>query len=373
MNMAIKDLEQIAVDSRMLASNFTDVVPSCCGADADPKTFLMNNHPLYAWLINTQLSARVRDEMNGRNANCFLYKDSDGYKLKVPATFWSLAPQGSAEECCWVPFDFAKCEGEVPIKRLCLKDCDTIDDELMGRFLRVNDDFGGVARSGETYWETKKRIARMSMAFLTVLNLMHGRIGQTTNVVKEFHGLFDVMSNPAVVAVDGTNILSAFASIACRFRALGITNAVIAVNPIIYASIDAAVQPSQFGIMPSGWTRVNGELYAYGMRFIEDRFVPVDIEDGLGEAWLLSSDAVGAWLATDLMPADAFIKESGHKEQTLANGCGSDCTYYYNYGSVFNNNANRLARIINIPISGQCVSSTADITGVIFPQTLIPA
>lgn len=374
MNMAINELEQIAVDSRMLATNFTDVVPSCCGADMNAKTFLQNRHPLYDWLINTQLSARVRDEMSGRNANCFLYSTHSSYYLKVPGTFWSLAPEGSAEECCWAPFDFAKCEGEVPVKRLCLKDCDSIDNELLGRFLRVNGSYDGIAEDGETYWETKKRIARLSMAFLTVYNVMYGRMGQTTNILKEFHGLFDVMSNPAVVSVSGTNVLSAFASIACRFRTLGVdfNNTVIAVNPIVYASINAAVQPDQYNRLPSGWTRNGNELRFEGMRFIEDRFVPVDMEEATGEAWILSSDAVGLWLATDILPADSFIKESGHQEQTLANGCGSSCTYYYNFGAVFNNNANRIGKVVNIPISGACIASTGDLGAIINPTTLIP-
>lgn len=373
-NMEMKLLEQVAVDSRMLATNFTDVIPDCCGPEVDVKTVLMNTYPLYGWLIGTSLSRRVRNTLSGNDANCFLVKGDDGYEIKVPGSFWSLEPTGSAEECCWSPFDFAKCASSVPVRRLCLKDCDSIDDELMGRFLRVNGNYGGVTRSGESYTDTKKRIARLSMAFLTVYNIMYGRIGMTTNILKEFHGLFDVMSNAAIVAIPGANVLSAFDSLWCRMSFLGETSGfVFAVNPILYATLESVVIPGQFGDLPAGWARNGDSLTFHGISFIQDRFVPVDMANGTGEIWLLAGDAVGAWMATDLMPADPFIKESGHQEQSLTDGCGSSCTYYYNYGTVFNNNANRLARIVDVPISATCMATTGDLGALINPTTLIPA
>lgn len=372
--MALIDkLSEIAVDKRLLATNFTDVIPDCCGAEVDPVVELQNRHPLYNWLIGTELSRRVRGEINGNNGNCFLQKGEDGYVIKVPGTFWTLEPTSSAEECCWPPLDFAKCAGEVPVNRLCLKDCDSVDDELLGRLVSVNNNYGGVARSGESYTDTKKRIARLSMAFLTVYNVMYGRDNYTTTILKPFHGLFEVMSNPAVVPIPGANVLSAFDTLACRLALMGdLSGYVIAVNPVIYSSLLSVIRLSQYGEYPAGWTR-NGDNIAFrGMRFIQDRFVPVDIENGTGEAWVLTGDAVGLWLATDLLPADPFIKESGHKEESLADGCGSSCTFYYNYGAAFNNNANRIARIVDIPISAHCVQATADIANLVNPTTLIP-
>lgn len=371
--MALKPLEEIAVDKRLLATNFTDVIPDCCGADVDPVTELQNKHPLYTWLVATELSRRVRGSINGANGNCFLQKGEDGYVIKVPGTFWSLEPTDSSEECCWPPFDFAKCAGEVPVNRLCLKDCDSIDDELLGNFLRVNGNYGGLTRSGENYTQTKKRIAKLSMAFLTAYNVMYGMDDYTTSVLKPFHGVFQVMSNPAVVAITGANILSAFDTLACRLALLGdLSGYVIAVNPVIYNTLLTVIRLSQYGQYPAGWTRSGDTISFHGMRFIVDKFVPVDLEAGTGEAWILTGDAIGLWMATDLLVADAFIKESGHQEQSLADGCGSSCTYYYNFGAAFNNNANRLARIVHIPISAHCAEAAADLSGLVNPITLIP-
>lgn len=374
MTKELEMLANIAVDRKELATNFVDVVPDCCGAGADVKTELMNRYPLYTWLINTQLSQRVRSMISGEDGMCILHKDSNGnYVIDVPNVYWSELPTSSAEECCWQPFDFAKCGAPVPVNRLCLKDCDNIDNELLGRVVRMNQSYGELARQGESLWDTKKRIARISMAFLTAYNVILGTSSTSTGVLKPFHGLLEVMSNPAVAAVVGSDILSAFDSLYCRMAILGVDGYVFAVNPLIYESILSAIRPSQYGLYPFGWARNGDEVTFHGIRFLQDRHVPVDLQAGTGEVWALKSDAVGAWMATDLMPADAFIKESGHREETLANGCGSSCTFYYNFGSVFNNNSNKLMRITGIPVSANCAASTGDLGGLVMPETLIPA
>lgn len=369
----LKLLESIAVDKKRLATNFVDVIPNCCGAPAELKTAILNQHPLYQWLISTSLSQRVRAEIDGQNGMCILHKDSNGnYVIDVPENFWSLPTTSSAEECCWQPFDFAKCGGSVPVKRLCLKDCDNVDNELLGQVVGLNANYGEFGSQGESLWDVKKRIARLSMAFLTAYNVILGTTTNTTDVLKPFHGLLQVMANPAVATIEGADILSAFDSLYCRLALLGAGDYVFAVNPIIYNSLLSVIRVGQFGELPLGWTRNGDELAFHGIGFIQDRHVPVDMADGVGEVWLLTGDAVGAWMATDLMPADAFIKESGHQEETLANGCGSSCTYYYNFGAAFNNNANKLMRIVNIPVSAYCLGSTSDLGALIMPTTLAP-
>ena len=372
MTREMEMLASIAVDQKTLATNFVDVIPDCCGVGADVKTELINFSPLYNYLINTSLARRVRAMIDGENGMCILHKSNDDYVIDIPGSYWSEPAQSTAEECCWQPFDFAKCASSVPVKRLCLKDCDNIDNELLGGLLRMNASYGDLARQGESLWETKKRIARISMAFLTMNNVILGTTAATTDILKPFHGLMEVMSNPAVVTVAGADILSAFDSLYCRMTLLGAGDYTFAVNPLIYESIRSVVRPGQFGELPSGWAMNGEEITFHGIGFIQDRHVPVNLTAGTGEVWALKGDAVGAWMATDLMPADPFIKESGHKEETLANGCGSSCTFYYNYGSVFNNNSNKLMRITGIPVSAACAASTGDLGALILPQTLIP-
>ena len=375
MNMNLRELENIAVDIKYLASNFTDVIPECCGTGLDVATELMNRHPVLNWILNSELTNRIRQEMNDRGAQCVIVPDdSNGYNIKVPGKFWSLEPDTDEEACCFPPMDFAKCAGEVPITRICVKDCDSIDHELLGQFFRLDRDYGEIGGAGQTYVETRKRIARLSMAFYTARNMMLGTIGSTSPGLKSFHGLLNVMSNNAVVAVPGGNILSAFATIACRIYAIGgdFSNYIIAVNPIIKQTLLSVVRPGANGELPDGWTRNDDTLRFHGAEVIADRFVPFNMTANTGEAWFLASDAVGGWMATDLLPSDDFIKHGAYTEETVANGCGSECDYYYNYGAVFNNNAARLARIVNIPASAYCAAGTGDLGSLINPTTLIP-
>lgn len=374
--MDLASLENIAVDIKELASNFTDVIPDCCGQGADPASELVNRHPVLNWILNTELTNRIKRDMNERGVQCILVPNNDdnGYEIKVPGKFWSLDPETDNEACCFPPMDFAKCASTVPVTRLCVKDCDSIDHELLGRFFRMDRTYGEVARQGDDYNEVRRRIAKLSMAFYMARNMMLGSVGVTAPGLKSFHGLFGVMSNPAVVAVPGGSILSAFNTIACRIMTIGgdLGSYIIAVNPLIKATILSVVRPDRNGQYPDGWTRTGDEVRFHNAPVVADKFVPFNMNNNTGEAWFLGSDAVGGWMATDLIPSDDFIKRGGYQEQTLANGCGSECEYYYNYGAVFNNNAARLARVVDIPVSAYCAAGTGDLGSLINPTTLIP-
>lgn len=371
MNMNIRTLDNVAVDMKQLSTNFGDIAYDCYGMDgATLKTELQNRFPVVMWLLGTRLSRTV---ISGASRNMMgLHKNEDGeWVLEVPRTIWTTLPASTENECCWLPFDFAKCAGNVPLKLLCLKDCENILDGFVSEIIKPGR-IEGISSAGESLASVKRRIARLSMAFLTAQNVMLGVDNAATTVLKPFHGLLQVMENPAVTSIDGTNILAAFDELGCRMDVIGgFEDTVIAVNPIIYSSIEAEVRPGQNGELPAGWARRGDRLYFKGIAFIEDRLVPVDTANGTGDAWILNGDAIGAYLATDLAPTDRFIREAG-TEETQANGCRTECTYYYNFGAVFNNNANKLAVISDIPVSTACAGTLGSLGGLIVPKTLIP-
>lgn len=370
MNMDIRNLDSVAVDVKQLSTNFGDIAYDCYGMDgATLKTELQNRFPLVMWLLGTRLTRSV---MSAATRNMMgIHKEEDEWVLEVPRTIWTELPTSTANECCWLPFDFAKCAGNVPLKLLCLKDCDKILDEFVSQMIKPGA-IAGISAAGESLAAVKKRIARLSMAFFTAHNVILGVDNAYTDTLKPFHGLLQVMENQAVVKIYGSSILSAFDELGCRLDVLGgYEDSVIAVHPMIYAAIEAAVRPGQNGELPAGWARRGDRLYFKGIRFLEDKLVPLDTTAGTGEAWLLNGDAVGAFLATDLAPTDRFIRNTT-SEETAANGCRTECTYYYNFGAAFNNNANKLAVIVDIPVQAACANTIASLGGVVVPQTLIP-
>lgn len=372
MNMSTQMLESVAIDKTVLATNLPELA-DCTGAGLDPKTEIQNRFPLVTWLLNTELTRRTRNAI-ADEGNCLLHKDPSTGKwvIEMPRELWSLVPEASeTEECCWQPFDFAKCGGNVPLNLLCLKDCDSIMDELVGRNVGFGSSAGELARKGEKLNEIKRRIARLSMAFYTANTVILGHDNVYTNILKPFHGLMQVMENPAIAVIDGTNILQAFASAWCRLALMGV-EVTFAVNPVTYQGILAEITPDQFNRLPDGWSRNGDTVTFHGMGFIQDKLVPVDTENGTGEIWALSGSSVGLYLGTNLMPTEDYIRVSGDFNKTPEEGCGEECTYYYNFGAAMGNNANRLLRIVDVPLSGACLATIGDLGALVMPETLVP-
>lgn len=370
--MTREDIVREAVDVKTLATNYVDMISGCEGVEGfDPKSALQNSFPLAMWLLNTPF-ARI---MRRRSADPAIFRKGEGgWKMGVPGSIWTVAPAEIGEnECCWVAPDFAKCAGEVPMQLLCLKDCDSVFDRLVYDRLRINarGALAGIAREGESVADVNRRLNRLWMAFFSAKTIVLGTVNNATNITKPFHGLVEVLENPAVIKIDGSSLLGGFDEIRCRENVLGGTEGMIyAVHPLIMDAIENEIRPGQFGELPAGWTRVNGVLRHNRIGFVADPSVPVDLSTGTGEAWLLDGASVGAFLATTLMPEAGFIFDSGI--DTAVDACGNKCEFYYNYGAVAANNATRLAVIQDIPIASACANSIADLGNIVVPTTLIP-
>ena len=374
MNEMINMLDKRAVDVQKLASNFIDIISDCEGLeDFSLRNELQNRYPLATWLSGTPFSRMMRQ----RSTNPQLFhhgvgEDAADWVMEVPGTVYTLAPANSGSDCCWTIPDFAKCASEVPLNFVCLKDCDSIFDSMVYERLRINQRarLEGFAREGETMEQVENRIRHLWMAFYTMHTVILGTSNTSDNIVKPFHGLLEVMQNDAVLSVSGANILAAFDSIGCRLDVLGGSNWVFALNPLMYRSLEDAIVPDANGNLPSGWTRQNGRLRFHGIGFIDDKLIPVDMTNMTGDIWLIDGDSTGMFLGYSIGNEKEIADD--FTEQTLENGCGQICHYLYNYGTVANNNANRVMVISDVPVSSAC-TEIADLAALINPTTLVPA
>ena len=372
-NEMIKMLDNRSVDVQKLASNFIDIISDCEGLeDFSLRNVLQDRYPLATWLAGTSFSRMMRQ----RSTNPQLFHHGgDGeaqWVMEVPGSVWTLAPVNSNADCCWTIPDFAKCSSNVPLNFVCLKDCDNIFDSMVYERLRIDRrvSLEGFAREGETLEQVENRIRHLWMAFYTMHTVILGTSNTSDNIVKPFHGLLEVLQNDAVISVSGANILAAFDSIGCRLDVLGGNGWVFAVNPLIYRSLEEVVVADERGNLPSGWSRVNGRLRFHGIGFIDDKLVPVDMEAMTGDIWLIDGDATGMFLGYSI-GNEKEIKDD-FTEQTLEDGCARLCTYLYNYGTVANNNANRIMVISGVAVSSAC-TEIADLASLINPTTLVPA
>ena len=374
MNEMMKMLDNRAVDVQKLASNFIDIISDCEGLeDFSLRNELQNRYPLATWLSGTPFSRMMRQRST--NPQLFHHGVGEGaadWVMEVPGTVYTLAPANSGSDCCWTIPDFAKCASEVPLNFVCLKDCDSIFDSMVYERLRINQRarLEGFAREGETLEQVENRIRHLWMAFYTMHTVILGTSNTSDNIVKPFHGLLEVMQNDAVISVSGANLLAAFDSIGCRLDVLGGSNWVFALNPLMYRSLEDVVVPDVNGNLPSGWTRVNGRLRFHGIGFIDDKLIPVDMQNMKGDIWLIDGDSTGMFLGYSIGNEKEISND--FTEQTLENGCGQMCHYLYNYGTVANNNANRVMVISGVPVSSAC-TEIADLAALINPTTLVPA
>lgn len=367
--MNIAALEKSAVDMKNLSTNYIDVATGCdCAFDtATAVSDIQNRFPLVTKLLSTRASSIMRGRFNLNHVD---YVDTNKWELKLPTSVWTTEPKNTGTDCCWESFDFDKCCGTVPLNILCLKDCDTMMDTLVKRDVKMTNDqsLAGIANSGETAKAVETRIAKLSFAWYQAYTAILGLDDTYTDILKPFHGLLSVMENPAVMKFYCTDILSTFEELGCRLDFLGGGNYFIAVNPIVYRSIDKAVFKGQDGEYPAGWTK--SPLAFHGIPFIQDSTMLVDFTANTGEAWIIDGDTTGLFMGTDLFVGEDYIKRSGI--DTSSDKCGSECTYYFNYGAAFNTDARKLSMIVDIPIDSACINSLGDVQGLINPTTLIP-
>ena len=372
-SMTLQRLDARAVEAEKLASNFIDIISDCESLeDFNLRNELQNYSELGTWLLNTSFARMMR--RRSTDPQMLVKSDKEGveWEMKIPGSVYTLEPANSGADCCWTIPDFAKCAGDVPLDFVCLKDCDKIFDYMIMDRLRINEKsrLEGFARVGETINDVENRIRHLWMGFYTLHTMILGTRATSDNIVKPFHGLLEVVQNDAVISMSGANVLGAFDSLGCRLDVLGGDGWVFAVHPLIYRTLDELVVADERGQLPSGWSRVNGRLRYKGHGFIEDKLVPIDMENLTGDIWVLDGSAVGAFLGYNI--GDEMEIRNDFTEQTKEEGCAQLCTYLYNFGTVASNNANRLMVISNVPISSAC-TEIADLASLIIPTTLVPA
>lgn len=371
--LSVQELDRNSIDFNQLSADFVNIVTGCdCPMDdSTPKNPMEKYFPLATWLAQTPFARTLRSRFNLDHVK---QTGESEWKMDLPGKFWTTAFPDTGQECCWVRPEFDKCCSDVPLNLLCLKDCDSMFNRLVKRDLGVTrrSAMQDVSNVGENVITVEERLNKRAFAFLTAHTAILGMNNTYTNILKPFHGLMQVMENPAIQTLYAYDIIGVFEELGCRLDVLGnYENARFAVNPLIYRAIKAVIVPGQDGKLPNDWDRNGNSLRFKGIPFIEDKLVPVNLTDNTGEVWLIDGYSTGLFMATNLNVTNDFIVQGAI--DTSTNSCGEDCKYYFNYGAVANNDAMRMAKIVGIPVQNACASVLGDIKGLITPQTLIPS
>lgn len=345
-------------------------------SDNSPANPFQNVFPLVSWLMNTPASRKMQGAMN-RGAWSVTKKEDGKFYIQLPFTYGTTEPKSTQGECCWIPLDLAKCGSNAPLALLCLKSCEPIMDSLVNetRKIKANDMVCYFQREGETIKEAQKRMDLISMAYFTAINVILGTMATGTATLKPFHGLLEVMEDKAVIKIVGTNVLSAFDSVALRLAVLGDGDYKFACHPLVLEGIKSVIVPGKFnGEYPAGWTKSdNGEIAFKKHGFIADKLVPCDITKGTGDVWVLEGNTVGLVMGTTFQPSEKFQRHTFGATDNPSEGCGTHCDYYYNFGCAFGTDANRLMVISGVPMSAATLGDTLNgLDLVLKPTTIVP-
>lgn len=343
-----------------LSSNIGNIGIAIDFRDAQLVNPVETTSPLFTWLDSGSASARIR-QWDGLSHP---YKDCDGkWTMLMPPIIGTTPGEDTSGACCWAPFDIMMCNDKFNLNLLCMEDCADIFDYLVSqrRSPAGGDLTSYFQRSGETVQDARRRMALLSMQWLTINNVILGSESIDTGNLKPFHGLFDVMNDEFVLNFTGSNILSAFEQITCRMMWLnrnGNRDWGIAVNPITYLAIAKAIRKDRFGEYPPGWNvtynGANPTVTYSGITFIDDERVPVDRESNTGEAWVIDRSVVGIYLATSLAPGEDFHFNYFTSANENSENCGTVCDRWYNYGGAFSLDKYGSMIISGIPLNGTC-------------------
>lgn len=335
---------------------------------------LQNVYPLYTWLSNTSLSRKVKaGEVNGNIT-------FNGTNIMLPYEVFTLPIDEIAEGCCWLLPDIDKCANDAPMSLLCLKDCENKLMSILDRIQKgkANDMIGYFLRQGETLADARKRLAREMMAFYTANTVINGTMDTETPILKPYHGLYQVIRDSSTaLTINGEDLESAIEIALCRIAIMnqysGTGEYSMSMHPLIYASVASFVRAGQYGTLADGWSMgSNGYLSVNGIQLLPDVRVPYNQETATGDIWILDGRYVGNYLVTSLMPADEFIDETTVVNNVVANGCATDCTYYWNAGAAFTTNPTTIIVIQGVQATDACMEASAGLDNIITPNTLVP-
>lgn len=330
-------------------------------------TMVTNQFGFLAALLGSPATQSLftTDENGGRKYkntrwNC----DTSSYDIILGKTIWTELPEDIGTACCHTKPDVNGCLTIATPGRLCLRDCYDDMTEHWMRMLRQNYSlFGGSSTKAEYEAEL-----RAWFVFFQARDIMYGQKDVTGGNVPAFPGVLDVI-NQSTIAFSGADIIGAFEQLECRFSLLG-GNYVFGAHTLTIKALKDAV--NRGGQLYKNFSMDGDTLQFMGYPIIVDNLVPIDVTAGTGQLWFADLNVAGVFMEYNL--TDTEILETDSYTDSTTGDCFEHCVMLRNYGFAFTKDANKVGRIIDIPLSGACLGENTlyGLGGLMNPETLIP-
>lgn len=298
---------------------------------------------------------------------------NDNNEWEIKDYTWGMTDPDDGNGCCFVPFEFQACKQKAVVRQLCIRDCQSLLDEMMLKNIRFtrNDLINQFQRENETYNDAMTRFVQWSFAFRTQRVIAQGLLKGDAPGLRPFHGVAQIMSDPATTPIKAGDILGGFAQAGCVLTALSQGNNgnyAIFVHPLGVEAIKTRVVKNTNGEYPEGWEKgsfgnyhgYNVEVKFKGIPIVADPYVPIDyVKTNTFEAYIIDTSITKASMAKPLMQNARDHAIYGQvTDPDPNNGCAMvRCTTYINAGTVHCSNYAKNILVAGLPLGNSCAST----------------
>lgn len=259
--------------------------------------------------------------------------------------------------CCVGTPEVQACNYKLGINQLCVKDCtDTVLDEIMEDVVKIKtiDTTMPHRGAGDTLSQARRKWVLAYSDFIVRRNVILGTPDFSGDGMRPFDGLLSRLLDKRVFTLDGSaGALTSILALDCRLTALGLSpaNYVVAINPILMPSLLQEVRTYMKTDPLTKW-RYNertGEVSYNGLRFVESRFVDVNLENNTTSMWLIDTSKVGIKLTHE---PNALLR----KRKESQDDCGGHCMTFHTAGTTVVTNWTGLVLVKNVRLNSICDS-----------------
>lgn len=259
--------------------------------------------------------------------------------------------------CCVGTPEVQACNYKLGVNQLCVKDCvDTVLDEIMEDIVTIKPQDTTIPHrsTGDTLSQARKKWVLAYSDFIVRRNVILGMPDFSGDGMRPFDGLLSRLLDERVFTLDGSaGALTSVLALDCRLTALGLSpaNYIVAINPILMPSLLQEVRTYMKTDPLTKWryNEATGQVSYNGLRFVESRFVDVNLETNTTSMWLIDTSKVGIKLSH---APNALLR----KRKDSQDDCGGHCMTFHTAGSTVVTNWTGLVLIKNVRLNSICDS-----------------
>ena len=308
--------------------------------------------PLIPLLVNNAVAQRATFNVD----KCKTGRDAWFVETPYRVNDTPLGANDDGQGCCVNLNDLQACRYKLDVHELCVKDCiSSTLDEMMESDVRIkgSDTPMPFTRLGDTLSDVRRRAFAVLSNRVFERNMILGLPDYSGNGMRPFNGVLSRLLDERAMVFDGSaGVLASVMTLECYITALGgaLSNFIAVINPVTMASLRQEVGTYMKTNPLIEWQLTANGVSYNGLRFVESRYVDVDLTTNSTSIWLIDLSKVGVKTARPLNDPFVVVKRA-------EDDCGGVCMSVHNAGTTVITDWSGVALIKNVRLSSICNST----------------